>query len=48
MAKLFISKVLIKDLFFRMVLTGKQIIVTPLNKDHCAMLTYHQGEVSIP
>ena len=32
--------------FFRTVLTGKQMIATPLNKDHHS--TYHQGEVSIP
>ena len=32
--------------FFQTALTGKQIIASPLNKDHHA--TYHQVEVFIP
>ena len=52
-AMILISRVLIKDIFncdytcFEWLSQlGKQIIITPLNKDHHA--TYHQGEALIP
>ena len=48
MATLFISRVLIKDIFncnfFRMAFTGKQIIVTPPNEDHRATYSTTRGK----